>query len=77
MCSSIADPEECVDLFSVSTPSHSPIFVSERSKLHLIVSKDVLSGLTVALGYASRSTNFDEFAPEAQKVIDTVEWGGS
>jgi hypothetical protein len=76
-CSSIADPEECVDLFSVSTPSHSPVFVSEGSKLHLIVSKDELSGLTVALGYASRSTHFDEFAPEAQKVIDTVKWGGS
>jgi hypothetical protein len=76
-CSSIADPEECVDIFSVSTPSHSPVFVSESSKLHLIVSKDELSGLTVTMGYASRSTNFDEFAPEAQKVIDTVEWGGS
>ena len=76
-CSSIADPETCVDLLCVSTPSHSPVFVSERSKLHLIVSKDVLSGLTVALGYASRSTHFDEFAPEAQKVIDTVKWGGS
>jgi hypothetical protein len=33
--------------------------------------------LTVALGYASRSTHFDEFAPEAQKVIDTVKWGSS
>jgi hypothetical protein len=76
VCSSIADPEECVDLFRVST-HHSPVFVSESSKLHLIVTKDELSGLTVAMGYASRSTNFDEFAPEAQKVIDTVEWGGS
>jgi hypothetical protein len=76
VCSSIADPEECVDLFRVST-HHSPVFVSERSKLHLIVTKDELSGLTVTLGYASRSTHFDEFAPEAQKVIDTVEWGGS
>lgn len=75
-CSSIADPEECVDLFRVST-HHSPVFVSESSKLHLIVSKDELSGLTVTMGYASRSTNFDEFAPEAHKVIDTVEWGGS
>ena len=76
VCSSIADPEECMDLFRVST-HHSPVFVSESSKLHLIVTKDELSGLTVAMGYASRSTNFDEFAPEAQKVIDTVEWGGS
>jgi hypothetical protein len=76
VCSSIAKPEECVDIFRVST-HHSPVFVSESSKLHLIVSKDELSGLTVTMGYASRSTNFDEFAPEAQKVIDTVEWGGS
>jgi len=76
VCSSIAEPEECVNLFRVST-HHSPVFVSERSKLHLIVTKDEMSGLTVAMGYASRSTNFDEFAPEAQKVIDTVEWGGS
>jgi hypothetical protein len=29
------------------------------------------------MGYASRATDFDEFAPEAQKVIDTVKWGGS
>jgi hypothetical protein len=74
-CSSIAEPEECVDLFGVST-HHSPVFVSESSNLHLIVAKEELSGLTVAMGYASRSTNFDEFAPEAQKVIDSVEWGG-
>jgi hypothetical protein len=76
-CSSIADPEECVDLFSVSTPSHSPVFVSERRKLRLIVLQNELSGETVALGYASRPTHFDEFAPEAQKVTDTIEWGGS
>jgi hypothetical protein len=75
VCSSIAEPEECVDLFRVST-HHSPVFVSESSKLHLIVAKEELSGLTVAMGYASRSTNFDEFAPKAQKVIDSVEWGG-
>jgi hypothetical protein len=76
VCSSIAEPEECVDLFKVST-HHSPVFVSERDKLHLIVTKDELSGLTVAMGYGSRSTNFEEFAPEAQKVLDSVEWRGS
>jgi hypothetical protein len=77
VCSSIAEPEECVDLFRVSTPQVSPVFVSESSKTHLIVTKNELSGLTVAMGYASRSTNFEEFAPEAQKVIDSVEWSGS
>ena len=77
VCSSIAEPEECVDLFRVSTPQVSPVFVSESSKTHLIVTKNELSGLTVAMGYASRSTNFEEFAPDAQKVIDSVEWSGS
>jgi hypothetical protein len=43
----------------------------------LIVLQNELSGQTVALGYVSRSTYFEGFAPEAQKVIDTVEWGDS
>jgi hypothetical protein len=77
LCSPIAEPEECVDLFRVSTKDHSPVFLSERDKGRLIVLQNELSGETVALGYVSRSTNFDEFAPEAQKVIDTVEWRGS
>jgi hypothetical protein len=76
VCSSIAEHEECVDVFRVSNP-HSWIAVSESDKFRLIVLQNELSGETVALGYASRSTNFDEVAPEAQKVIDTVKWGGS
>jgi hypothetical protein len=78
VCSQIADPEpgKCVDLFRVST-HHSPVFVTEGDKLRLIVLQNELSGQTVALGYGSRSTNPDEFAPEAQKVIDTMEWGDS
>ena len=76
VCSPIAEPEECVDLFRLST-HHSPVFVWEGDKLRLIVLQNRLSGQTVALGYASRSTDFDGFAPEAQKVIDTIEWGDS
>ena len=77
VCSPIAEPEECVDLFWLSTHGHAPIFVLESDKLRLIVLQNELSGQTVALGYVSQSTNFDEFAPEAQKVIDTIEWGDS
>jgi hypothetical protein len=77
VCSPIAEPEECVDLFWLSTHGHSPIFVLESDKLRLIVLQNELSGQTVALGYVSQSTNFDEFAPEAQKVIDTIEWEDS
>src|SRR5215217_7740043 len=76
VCSPIADPEEeCVDLFRVSTTP--PISISEGEKGRLIVLQNQLSGETVALGYVSRSTDFDEVAPEAQKVIDTIEWGDS
>jgi hypothetical protein len=77
VCSPIAEPEECVDLFWLSTHGHSPIFVLESDKFRLIVLQTELSGQTVALGYVSQSTNFDEFAPEAQKVIDTIEWEDS
>ena len=77
VCSPIAEPEECVDLFWLSTHDHSPVFVLESDKLRLIILQNGLTGQTVALGYVSRSTNFDEFAPEAQKVIDTIEWGDS
>ena len=44
--------------------------------MRLIVLEDV-KGETVTIGFVSRATEFDEFAPEAQKVIDTVKWRGS
>jgi hypothetical protein len=36
-----------------------------------------VEGETVTIGLASPATEFDEFAPEAQKVIDSVQWTGS
>jgi hypothetical protein len=36
-----------------------------------------VKGETVTMGFASLATDFDKFAPEAQKVIDGVEWTGS
>jgi hypothetical protein len=42
----------------------------------LTVLEDV-KGETVTMGFASLATDFDKFAPEAQKVIDGVEWTGS
>ena len=32
---------------------------------------------SVAIGVAMRASEFDEYAPEAQKVIDTVKWWDS
>ena len=36
-----------------------------------------LEGETVTIGFVSPASEFEEFVPEAQKVIDTVKWRGS
>src|SRR5215203_2980744 len=69
LCSS-----DCVDLFRLSTGF--TVSQVEADKVRLIVLDDV-KGETVTIGLVSPATEFDEFAPEAQKVIDTVQWGGS
>src|SRR5215217_5170160 len=63
----------CVDIFELSTGSQ--VWLGEGYKFRFIIFED-MKGETVAIGFARRATEFDEYAPEAQKVIDTVEWGG-
>jgi hypothetical protein len=65
---------DCVDIarFSDGQMLFHPKGVRER----VIVLKDV-GGETVTIGFGSPATKFDEFAPEAQKVIDTVKWTDS
>jgi hypothetical protein len=64
---------DCVSLFRLSTGS--PVCQSEEDKVRLIVLEDV-KGETVTMGFGSPASEFDEFAPEAQKVIETVKWRG-
>ena len=45
-------------------------------KSRAIILEDV-KGETVTIGIGSLAGGFDEFAPEAQKVLDSVEWRGS
>jgi hypothetical protein len=44
--------------------------------VRVIVLEDV-EGETVTIGIFSPASEFEEFVPEAQKVIDTVKWSGS
>jgi hypothetical protein len=64
----------CVDLFRVGGAY--PVSLWEEDKARFIVLEDV-KGETVLMGFVSPATKFDEHAPEAQKVIDSVEWRGS
>ena len=63
----------CVDIGRLSSGSET--FLGEGYKLRLTVLEDV-EGKTVSIGFASPAGDFDEFAPEAQKVVDSVKWKG-
>ena len=73
-CTSIVGNPNCVDLFRLSIGE--PILLVEGDKAGVIVLEDV-EGETVTMGFVSPASEFGEHAPEAQKVLDTVEWGGS
>ena len=65
---------DCVDIFSSSGEGW--IALREGDKGHAIVLKDV-NGETVFIGIASLASAFDEFAPKAQEVVDSVKWRDS
>ena len=45
-------------------------------KYRAIILEDV-EGKMVTIGIGSLTSEFDDFLPEAQKVVDSVKWGGS
>jgi hypothetical protein len=73
-CTSVVSNPNCVDL--VRLRSGGPILLVEGDKAGGIVLED-LEGETVTIGFVSPASEFGEFAPEAQKVLDSVEWRGS
>jgi hypothetical protein len=65
----------CVALFRFGSGGL-PIVLLEEDKARVIVLEDV-RGETVITGFVSPAAEFDDHAPEAQKVIATVRWRGS
>ena len=65
---------ECVATIRFSDGTRLPH--PKGGKWRVIVLEDV-EGETVEVIFGSRASDFDEFASEAQKVVDSVEWGGS
>src|SRR5215216_4603778 len=74
ICTSIVGNPNCVDLFRLSTGE--PILLVEGDKAGVIVLEDV-GGESVTIGFVSPASEFGELAPEAQKVLESVEWRGS
>jgi hypothetical protein len=66
---------DCLAIFNQSSGDRIGYF-REANKRRVIVLEDV-KGDTVVIWFAARPDEFDKFAPEAQKVVDSVKWGGS
>ena len=71
---------DCVDLFRTGSSYDDALRAStdEHSgeKQRVIVLEGV-KGETVTITYTSPATEFDEFALEAQRVLDSVKWNDS
>ena len=63
-----------VDTFKYSDGSDAT--AAKGFKYRAIVLENV-KGETVTIGIGSKADEFDEFAPEARKVVESVKWGGS
>ena len=68
---------DCVDIAPVSNDEYeAAAYFREVNKRKVIVLEDV-KGDTVMIWFAAPPDEFDEFASEAQKVVDSVKWAGS
>jgi hypothetical protein len=65
---------DCVDISALSSGSQTSL--GEGYKLRLTIFEDI-KGETVGMGLSSSASDFEEFAPKAQKVVDSVRWTGS
>jgi hypothetical protein len=62
---------QCLDIFALSTGGSSEIYYLKRE--HYIVLESV-DGVPVVIYYSDLKDRFDEFAPVAEKVLQSVEW---
>ncbi len=74
VCLATTKGADCVDIawFGDDQIMILPKFAKVR---HIVL--EGVEGETVTVYFGSPKDEFDEFAPEAQKVVDSVRWGGS
>ena len=66
---------DCVDIAPLSD-DRAAAFFREGKKRKVILLEDV-KGDTVMIWFAATPDEFDEFAPKAEKVVESVKWAGS
>jgi hypothetical protein len=68
---------ECVNVLSQSGGEHSTYFLEREDRERRVIVLDNVKGETVVIVFSSPPEKFNEFAPEAEKLLKSVEWGGS
>ena len=66
---------DCVDIAPLSNDQASAFFREEKERKVIVLEN--VKGDTVMIWFAATPEVFDEFAPEAQKVVESVKWSGS
>ena len=72
----VAEDSPYVEVNTFKYSDGSDASAAKGFRYRAIVLEDV-KGETVTIGIASKDDEFDGFAPEAQKVLETVKWSGS
>ena len=68
---------ECVDVSSQSGGEQSTYFKGKEDRERRVIVLKNVKGETLEIVPSSPPEKFDEFMPEAEKVLESVEWGGS
>lgn len=68
--------EPCVPLFRNAANPGSYYDLAQSEKARFVVLEDV-EGEQVTIALTAPTVEFEEFAPQAQKVLDTVKWKGT
>jgi hypothetical protein len=66
---------DCMDIFRLG--SAGPLGEDDGNKVRIIVLEDVKGDTLCFDNGVSEASEFDKFMTEAQKVVDSVKWGGS
>jgi len=66
---------DCMDIYRLGNGE--PLAQEDGDKVRIIVLEDVKGDMVSFDIGVSEASEFDEFMPEAQKVVDSVKWGGS
>jgi hypothetical protein len=75
-CTTQYNLTDCVDIVPISMPMLHPLAFEEGVKERVTLLEDV-KGEPLMIDFGASEAKFGEFAPEGQKVVESMKWTGS